>query len=176
VPDWRPEAAAPETHALHDPRTTDGPVEGVREEHPMSAGPGRPRRGGDTRRCVRAGCTRHATTTLRFLPTRRAARLGPVGGSAAPGHADLCDHHARVLVLPRGWSLDDRRVDAGRLHGDDGSGADEDDPHLSRLLDATTPLLRRAFDNTRTGEPPARPHVPGASRRSRYDIGSSSTS
>ena len=108
------------------------------------------------RRCARAGCAAPASTTLRFLPTRRAARLVPLDDHAAPAHGDLCDTHAAALVLPRGWHLDDER-DAHADHVDvvDDDVAAHDppthrDPRLERMLDARTPLLRRAFDNTRT--------------------------
>jgi len=48
----------------------------------------------------------------------------------------LCERHAQVLTLPRGWHLHDRRASRN-------AAAHE----LATVLDAHSPLLARAFRN-----------------------------
>ena len=61
-----------------------------------------------TRVCVRPGCTRRATTTLRFDYTERTVMLDPLGPAAEPGEYDLCLHHAARSTPPTGWTMRDR--------------------------------------------------------------------
>jgi hypothetical protein len=60
------------------------------------------------RLCARPGCQSPAAATLRFHSTRREARLVDVDGGR-PSSGDLCERHACVLALPRGWRLCDHR-------------------------------------------------------------------
>lgn len=41
--------------------------------------------------------------------------IAPLGDSPAPDPAVLCRRHADAMVVPRGWTLDDRREDQPRL-------------------------------------------------------------
>ncbi|HEX5613932.1 MAG TPA: DUF3499 family protein [Acidimicrobiia bacterium] len=120
------------------------------------------------RTCARPGCTAPAITTLQFLPTRREARLVALDPAGAPVPGDRCEHHATAVVLPRGWQLCDERPSAAvhplakRIEHVDtppdvpassraarAGDAAHSDPELDRLLDADSPLLRRAFRNSR---------------------------
>jgi hypothetical protein len=58
--------------------------------------------------CVRPGCTRRATTTLRFDYAQRTVMLDPLGSSTEPGEYDLCLQHAARSTPPTGWTLRDR--------------------------------------------------------------------
>ncbi len=60
------------------------------------------------RTCVRPGCSRRATTTLRFDYAERAVMLDPLGVDATPGEYDLCLRHAARCTPPTGWTLRDR--------------------------------------------------------------------
>ena len=62
------------------------------------------------RLCARPGCQSPAAATLRFHSTRREARLVDVDGDGRPSSGDLCERHACVLSLPRGWRLCDHRT------------------------------------------------------------------
>ncbi len=126
--------------------------------------------------CARRGCGAVATTTLRFLPTEREAWLVDLDDAGARAEGDLCARHATVLLLPRDWVLRDRRgaapgevelprrsalrarrpelvavpvpetraPETAKVSIDDQNVAGEP---LSEVLDAQTPLLRRAFQN-----------------------------
>jgi Protein of unknown function (DUF3499) len=123
------------------------------------------------RYCTRNGCNVPATATLRFMSIEREAWLVDLDDSGAPTGRDLCAPHATLLALPRGWELRDRRgadpadvplprraaLRARRrelvaVPSPDKEGADDrledqsvaGEP-LSEVLDAQTPLLRRAF-------------------------------
>lgn len=121
------------------------------------------------RTCARPGCAAPAHATLRFTPTGRAARLVPVDPERGASRGDLCEHHAQTVVLPRGWQLHDERpvrpvpplpaehqgeprarVEPRRLRAPRAVlEPDDHDPELDRLLDADSPLLRRAFRKSR---------------------------
>jgi hypothetical protein len=89
-----------------------------------------------------------------FDPGRRLAWLEPVvPGRVAGG---LCRRHADAMVVPRGWSLDDRRIETA----DHGVASPVPPPpdataewspiavartELTDVLDPATPLLARAF-------------------------------
>ncbi len=101
----------------------------------------------ELRLCAADGCDARAVATLRFRPAHREAWLAPIDEQADPSAGDLCERHAARPVLPRGWRLDDRR------------GAERGDP-LSDVLDARTPLLRRAFRSARARD--ERDTLPGS--------------
>jgi hypothetical protein len=60
------------------------------------------------RACVRPGCARRATTTLRFDYSQRTVMLDPLGTDTEPGDYDLCLRHAARSTPPTGWTLRDR--------------------------------------------------------------------
>lgn len=64
-----------------------------------------------SRQCERPDCAARASVAYGFDAARRTAwfaDLSAVTGDAATAGA-LCGGHARAMVLPRGWWLDDRR-------------------------------------------------------------------
>jgi hypothetical protein len=139
------------------------------------------------RLCARHGCSGLAAATLRFLPTQREAWLIDLDEEAARTEGDLCERHATLLVMPRGWQLHDQRgggrlegaatppapplrrpalrarradLSAVPVHDDEPASSVEPEAEagpdaepqvvgeaLNDVLDARTPLLRRAFQN-----------------------------
>ena len=67
-----------------------------------------PNASGAGRACVRPGCGRRATTTLRFDYAERSVTLDPLGPDTDPGDYDLCFRHAARSTPPTGWTLRDR--------------------------------------------------------------------
>lgn len=64
-----------------------------------------------TRHCARPGCNGQAAATLTYDYANRTAWLDHLAGEAHPMNHDLCAHHADGLSVPRGWQLDDRRLE-----------------------------------------------------------------
>jgi Protein of unknown function (DUF3499) len=107
--------------------------------------------------CERPGCAEVATVAYGFDPARASAwlkSLAEVDGAAG----GLCGRHATAMAVPRGWLLDDRRVDPAPALIDllpeapaDAELALEWTPiavarhDVPELAGATTPLLARAF-------------------------------
>jgi hypothetical protein len=74
--------------------------------------PGRPRYGADVHRtCLRTGCSAAATASLSYEYAARHAWLADLDDQRDPHTYDLCADHADRLVVPRGWTRDDRRSD-----------------------------------------------------------------
>ncbi len=63
-----------------------------------------------SRHCARPGCGHPATATLTYHYGAQAAWLERLSTEAHPMTHDLCEAHADGLSVPRGWSLEDRRV------------------------------------------------------------------
>ncbi|MGQ0826348.1 MAG: DUF3499 family protein [Actinomycetota bacterium] len=125
---------------------------------PAYAGPNWARRYGphSARLCARPGCSTPAAATLRFQPTDREACIVDLDTGAARA-GDLCARHASVVALPRGWRVCDERArravivlgETGRPRPSDPAPTAAND--LTTLLDASTPLLRRAFGSAFPG-------------------------
>lgn len=62
-----------------------------------------------SRVCQRAGCTQPASVTLSFRYDARQASLIDLLPEKHPALYDLCDAHADLLIVPRGWERLDRR-------------------------------------------------------------------
>jgi hypothetical protein len=101
------------------------------------------------RRCARAGCSSPAAATLRFTSTRREAWLCDLDEATARSAGDLCDAHAKTVVLPRGWELHDER--RATPHASTPAPVAQ----LAQVLDARTPLLQRAFAKAMPVDPDA---------------------
>ncbi len=69
------------------------------------------------RSCARPACADLAVATLAYDYAASTVWLLPLDPDPGPMTHGLCDRHAETLVVPRGWTLDDRR---SRLDG--GSG------------------------------------------------------
>lgn len=68
-----------------------------------------------TRRCERPDCASVAAVAYSFDPRRRVVYFDQLRGSVSPIVGALCLHHADTMVLPKGWWLDDRRVEVPTL-------------------------------------------------------------
>jgi hypothetical protein len=119
------------------------------------------------RQCARPGCSAVATTTFTFDSREQTVWLdAPHDGAARAG--ELCARHARGLAPPRGWHLVDRRAGATTAPVAPPAASADEHPatpapsttvawhpkfergdSLDGVLDATTPLLARAFGNVR---------------------------
>jgi hypothetical protein len=66
--------------------------------------------------CERPGCSDVAAMAYGFDVDRLLVWLAPRDPDADPARAgSLCKRHADAMVVPRGWTLDDRRESAPRL-------------------------------------------------------------
>jgi uncharacterized protein DUF3499 len=61
------------------------------------------------RTCARPLCSAPATASLTYDYASRCAWLDELDDEADPHAHDLCADHADRLVVPRGWTRDDRR-------------------------------------------------------------------
>ena len=68
-----------------------------------------------TRQCERPDCSERATVAYRFDAGRRIVFFDHLRDGDPQAAGALCNRHAQVMVLPRGWFLDDRRVPVPRL-------------------------------------------------------------
>jgi hypothetical protein len=69
--------------------------------------------------CARSDCSAPAAAILTYDRVAQTAYLFAVDDPTTRSPGDLCERHLRRLVLPRSWSLDDRRehtVEAGTVH------------------------------------------------------------
>ena len=100
------------------------------------------------RQCARFGCSAPAVATFTFDSGARMVWLDiPTVGAARAG--ELCDRHARGLKPPKGWQLEDRRVEPDPASAPAAKPVALD-AELLDLLDARTPLLARAFRSSGT--------------------------
>lgn len=65
------------------------------------------------RLCERPGCSNDAAVAYRFDAAERWVRLDAPGDDRSAGA--LCTRHADSMMVPRGWTLDDRRDSVPRL-------------------------------------------------------------
>lgn len=61
-----------------------------------------------SRSCARPACARPAVATLSYSYREGVAELEPLTDAAHPMVHDLCQQHASVVSVPRGWELRDR--------------------------------------------------------------------
>lgn len=117
------------------------------------------------RGCQRAGCKQPASVTLSFRYDARQASLVDLVPDKDPSEYDLCDHHAEVLIVPRGWERLDRRArpavpaTATEVAADDEAAGESGVPQLDRYaaLIADLPRLAEASGLTAAGEEPPVP-------------------
>lgn len=62
------------------------------------------------RRCARPDCREVASATLSYDYAASTGWIDHLAGESHPMDHDLCEHHADVLSVPRGWQLRDRRT------------------------------------------------------------------
>ncbi|MDQ1520380.1 MAG: hypothetical protein QOI55_1453 [Actinomycetota bacterium] len=116
-------------------------------------------------RCAVSGCEAQAIATLRVDPEAPRAWLVDLDGAETGD--EVCGRHADALGESEGWTVHDVRGRRGRIgqsisaarngHAPGGAPAELPRVDLRRrpdtppeeLLDATSPLLRRAFAKSR---------------------------
>lgn len=62
-----------------------------------------------TRLCERPGCSEPGATAYGMIPEELVFWLAPIDDIAADNERVICLRHADAMVVPRGWTLDDRR-------------------------------------------------------------------
>lgn len=62
------------------------------------------------RQCSRPGCSEDAAATLTYHYDRGTAWIDALTRERDPHGYDLCERHAGRVTVPKGWSLEDRRV------------------------------------------------------------------
>ena len=63
--------------------------------------------------CARSGCSSPAAAILTYDREALIAYLHDVDDPSTRAPGDLCERHAARLVVPRDWTLDNRRAGAG---------------------------------------------------------------
>jgi hypothetical protein len=128
--------------------------------------------------CERPTCAEQATVAYAFDAARCMAWLEPFE-APSPGQGRLCRRHADAMVVPKGWWLEDRRTmkqlfvpppPPPPLEEPEPTGevvaawvpafvAGDD---LDGVLNATSPLLARAFGRVKGSGTRAQPPARGA--------------
>ena len=65
--------------------------------------------------CERPGCSEPGAAAYGMVPEDLLFWIAPLGDAPTPDPNVLCRRHADAMVVPRGWTLDDRREDQPRL-------------------------------------------------------------
>lgn len=102
------------------------------------------------RLCSRPACSLVATAVFGFDPDAQVVWLGPLDAAKRVG--DLCDRHARAMVPPHGWSLDDRRAETPVPSHDPAAPP----PPGAPVTAAPTPSGARRAKGSRVKERPAK--------------------
>jgi len=67
------------------------------------------------RQCDRPGCSAPGALVYRMVPERLVFWMAPLESEPDTDGGVICQRHADRLVVPRGWTLDDRRDPTLRL-------------------------------------------------------------
>ena len=67
------------------------------------------------RLCERPGCSEPGAAAYGMIPEDLLFWIAPLHDAPVDDHNVLCLRHADVMVVPRGWTLDDRREPIPRL-------------------------------------------------------------
>lgn len=67
------------------------------------------------RLCERPGCSEPAAVACGMVPEDLLFWIAPIDAETATERGRLCRRHADAMVVPRGWTLDDRREPVPRL-------------------------------------------------------------
>ncbi|MGH9155477.1 MAG: DUF3499 family protein [Acidimicrobiales bacterium] len=71
----------------------------------------------DTRRCARPACSHPSAAHMTYDYANRVVWLDGGGGDAVGGASwGLCAAHTERLSVPRGWSIEDRRLPRVAFH------------------------------------------------------------
>ena len=105
------------------------------------------------RACVRPGCARRATTTLRFDYAERTVMLDPLGPDSEPGEYDLCLHHAARSTPPTGWTLRDRAPSPDPVTEPAPPAGPDRGPGVARLAAALSAVPRAVSEDAPDAAP-----------------------
>lgn len=83
--------------------------------------------------CERPGCSEPGAAAYGMVPEDLLFWIAPLADAPTPDPNVLCRRHADAMVVPRGWTLDDRREPTPRLFK----------PRPSAAAPAPTPSPRR---------------------------------
>lgn len=113
------------------------------------------------RLCERPGCSEPGAAAYGMVPEDLLFWIAPLDDAPVDDHNVLCRRHADAMVVPRGWTLDDRREPVPRLFMPRG-GAPADDtpaPRRRRTKPASEPAGEQLqIDGTgEIGRPPIPP-------------------
>ncbi len=89
------------------------------------------------RLCERPGCSEHASVSYGLVASERVFWLDAHPGATGDGGRVLCRRHADSMVVPIGWTLDDRR---------------DPDLHLFRPPAAASPQKQRPARRSRADD------------------------
>ena len=67
------------------------------------------------RLCERPGCSEPGAAAYGMIPEDLLFWISPLRDAPVDDHNVLCKRHADAMVVPRGWTLDDRREPVPRL-------------------------------------------------------------
>lgn len=67
------------------------------------------------RLCERPGCSEPGAAAYGMIPEDLLFWIAPLNDAPVDDHNVLCRRHADAMVVPRGWTLDDRREPIPRL-------------------------------------------------------------
>lgn len=67
------------------------------------------------RLCERPGCSEPGAAAYGMFPEDLLFWIAPLDDAPVDDHNVLCKRHADAMVVPRGWTLDDRREPVPRL-------------------------------------------------------------
>src|SRR5262245_50177025 len=65
--------------------------------------------------CERPGCSEPGAAAYGMVPEDLLFWIAPLADAPTPDPSVLCRRHADAMVVPRGWTLDDRREEQPRL-------------------------------------------------------------
>jgi hypothetical protein len=107
------------------------------------------------RLCERPGCAEPAAVAFGFDPARQLVWLAALDAVSTTSAGALCRRHADAMVVPRGWWLDDQRVQVPTLFrpGDDPEPVVAADPGAEAPTPPAKPKRRRA-DRPKVEQPP----------------------
>ncbi len=111
------------------------------------------------RHCERPGCSQPADAIYGMSATLLSVWLEPYDEKLAARAGVLCRHHADAMVVPRGWSLEDRRDPTPRLFAES-TGAATAPTTVERPPVGQAPPEVDAPVSTPRGEPKPRPKRP----------------
>jgi hypothetical protein len=124
------------------------------------------------RLCGRPGCSEVGVVAYGMVPEDLLFWIAPIADSPVSEPSLLCGRHADAMVVPRGWTLDDRREHALRLFKPRPierppaaprrpvrRARDEGDQPEQLQIDGTGEIVRPTVASALAGVPHDEPHI-----------------